>query len=66
MGGGAYEIWKYRKTIDFIANYRCTSDVVQEIAILCFCDVPFLPNTEQNLLKLPYQLSKIVKYRKQY
>ena len=52
-GEGAYEVWKYRNTVDFIVNYHCTGNVFDEIAIFRLRPVVELPNTEINLLKLP-------------
>ena len=51
---GAHEVYNYRNTVDFIANYLFTGEVFHEITILCLRDVFYSTNTEQKLLKLPY------------
>ena len=56
--GGAYEVWYYRNTVDYIANYRFTVDVFHEITNFHRCHVLESPNTVQNLLKLPFHRPK--------
>ena len=51
-GGGAYEVINYRNTIHFIANYHFT------ITSCRLCDMSEIPNTMQNLLKLPFHSPK--------
>ena len=58
MLGGKYEVWNYLYTVDFIANYHFTGDVFYEITNFCLRDVVYSRNTEQNLLKLPYNRPK--------
>ena len=49
--GGAYEVWNYRTTVDFIAICHCTVDFFYEIMGFRLSNVVELPNTVQYLPK---------------
>ena len=55
---GGVRDFKFRNTVEYIANYRFNGDIFHEITIFGLRGVVYSPNTEQNLLKLPYHRPK--------
>ena len=43
LRGGTSEVWNYRNTVAFIANYRCTGDDCHEITDFYLHDVSEIP-----------------------
>ena len=47
LKGGAYEVWNYRNTVDFMTNYSYTGGNFHEIKNFSPHDLPEIQNTVQ-------------------
>ena len=60
---GAYNVWNYRNTVDFIANHHCNENDFHQIADFCLRCVSKIPKPSKNCPNYCITAQKIVKYR---
>ena len=63
LRGGTSEVWNYRNTVAFIANYRCTGDDCHEITDLYLHDVSEIPKPNKIYWNYRTIAQKIFEYR---